>query len=189
MEFDAVVPAGGRGSRLGGADKALVEIGSTTLLERALTAAASASQTIIVGPERPVSRRALFTREHPAGGGPVHALAAGLALVRAERTVVLAADLPFASGATIERLLDGIGNRDGAVAVDAAGRAQFLLAAYRTEPLREAIKGMRSTVDAAMRELVAGMDLARVLDAAAAFDCDTWDDVAAARAALETARP
>jgi molybdopterin-guanine dinucleotide biosynthesis protein A len=174
---------------LGGADKALVEIGSTTLLERALAATASASQTIIVGPERLVSRRARFTREHPAGGGPVHALAAGLALVRAERTVVLAADLPFASEVTIQRLLDGMDDRDGAVAVDAEGRVQFLLAAYRTEPLRTAIKGIKTTVDAAMRELVAGLDLAFVIDAAAAFDCDSWDDVAAARAALEATRP
>ena len=189
MSFDAVVPAGGRGSRLGGADKALVEVGSTTLLERALAAAASASQTIVVGPERSVSRRALFTWEHPAGGGPVHALAAGLALVRAERTVVLAADLPFVTRATIQRLLDEIRGRDGAVAVDPEGRVQFLLAAYRTEPLRTAIRGMRSTVDAAMRELVAGMDLAPVVDAAAAFDCDTWNDVTAARAALEAVPP
>ena len=38
--YDAIVLAGGRGSRLGGVDKGAVDIGGVTLLQRVLTATA-----------------------------------------------------------------------------------------------------------------------------------------------------
>jgi molybdopterin-guanine dinucleotide biosynthesis protein A len=42
MEFHAVVLAGGSARRLGGLDKALVEVDGITLLQRSLTAVAGA---------------------------------------------------------------------------------------------------------------------------------------------------
>src|SRR5680860_874839 len=41
---DAIVVAGGRGTRLGGADKASITVGARTLLERALAAVADAER-------------------------------------------------------------------------------------------------------------------------------------------------
>ena len=51
--FDAIVLAGGRASRLGGAQKPLLEVGGTALLTRTVAAARSAgAKRIIVVAER-----------------------------------------------------------------------------------------------------------------------------------------
>ncbi|XVV06848.1 molybdenum cofactor guanylyltransferase [Actinosynnema sp. CA-248983] len=65
--WDAVVLAGGRGSRLGGVDKAAVEVGGRTLLDHALDAVRGARRTVVVGPEKPVPG-VVWTREEPPGG-------------------------------------------------------------------------------------------------------------------------
>jgi molybdopterin-guanine dinucleotide biosynthesis protein A len=54
-EFDAIILAGGRGARLGGADKPGLVVGSSTMAATAARAAvaAGARQVILVGPARP----------------------------------------------------------------------------------------------------------------------------------------
>ncbi|MEL3949629.1 NTP transferase domain-containing protein, partial [Streptomyces sp. LNU-CPARS28] len=46
--FDAVVLAGGRAARLGGADKPGVRVGGRALLDRVLAACAGAGTTVVV---------------------------------------------------------------------------------------------------------------------------------------------
>ncbi|HEX2236264.1 MAG TPA: molybdenum cofactor guanylyltransferase, partial [Actinomycetota bacterium] len=60
---------------------------------------------------------------------------------------------------------------------------QPLAAAYRTDPLRDALARAGPPEGAAMRDLVAHMSVARVAAGDEARDLDTWDDVAAARRA------
>ncbi|MEU4744233.1 NTP transferase domain-containing protein, partial [Actinosynnema sp. NPDC023658] len=48
----AVVLAGGRGSRLGGVDKASLVVDGRTLLDHVLDAVAAARQVIVVGPRK-----------------------------------------------------------------------------------------------------------------------------------------
>jgi molybdopterin-guanine dinucleotide biosynthesis protein A len=86
LAYDAIILAGGRASRLGGAQKADVEIGGRALLDIALEAAAGAVRIVVVGPDelRRDGREAgaasvRFVREDPPLGGPVAGLAAGLA--------------------------------------------------------------------------------------------------------------
>src|SRR5690606_7523849 len=74
----AVVLTGGTGARLGGADKASIEIGGLTLLERALDALLDVDDVVVVGEPVRTSRPVTFTREDPAGGGPAAGLLAGL---------------------------------------------------------------------------------------------------------------
>ena len=103
--FDAVILAGGRGTRLGGADKPGLVIGQQTLLGSVVSAvtSAGADRVIVVGPERPAALsprrprggRVRYAREEPPGGGPVAALRRGLDEVSAPAVVLLAADLPF----------------------------------------------------------------------------------------------
>ncbi|MCZ9338082.1 NTP transferase domain-containing protein, partial [Streptomyces sp. TRM76130] len=87
--------AGGAARRLGGADKPGVRVGGRALLDRVLSACAGASATVVVAGPRPTARPVVFAREDPPGGGPVAALAAGLAHTTADHVVVLSADLPF----------------------------------------------------------------------------------------------
>lgn len=183
MRYDAVVLAGGGARRLGGRDKPRLLVGGRTLLDRAIEACAGAGRITVVGPRRATARPVAWAREEPPGGGPVAALAAGLAAVEAPVVLVLAADLPFVAPAVTERLIAACaGARDGALLVDADGREQYLLAAYRTAALRDALAALSDVHGAALRRALEPLDLTRLPDTAgAAFDCDTWPQVRAAR--------
>src|SRR4051812_25801730 len=93
--YDAVVLAGGGARRLNGADKPGVVVGGRPLVSWVAAAVADATRLVVVGPPRPELRGAVTVREDPPGAGPIPALRAGLARVRAPWTAVLAADLPF----------------------------------------------------------------------------------------------
>ncbi|MEU8466478.1 NTP transferase domain-containing protein [Streptomyces sp. NPDC029006] len=186
--YDAVVLAGGGARRLGGADKPGLRVGGRTLLDRVLAACAGARTTVVVAAPRPTVRPVRWAREEPSGGGPVAALAAGLRFTAAAHTVVLSADLPFLQQATVQRLLTALRDTgaDGALLTDADGREQPLVAAYRTAALRRELTALAATPDGLsglpLRRLTGALRLTRVPDAQASFDCDTWDDIAHARA-------
>ncbi|WBO65073.1 NTP transferase domain-containing protein [Streptomyces camelliae] len=188
--YDAVVLAGGAARRLGGVDKPGVRVGGRALLDRVLTACAGARTTVVVAGPRPVARPVLWAREEPPGAGPVAALEAGLRLTTAEQAVVLSADLPFLEPATLHRLLAALraSGADGALLTDADGRDQPLVAAYRTDALRRALAALAAGGDGLtglpLRRLTGALCLTRVPDPLASFDCDTWDDIADARARI-----
>ncbi|TDU77124.1 molybdopterin-guanine dinucleotide biosynthesis protein A [Streptomyces sp. KS 21] len=189
MTYDAIVLAGGAARRLGGADKPALHVGGRALLDRVLDACTDAGTTVVVGGRRPTSRPVRWTREDPPGAGPLAALDAGLRQTTAELVLVLSADLPFLDRATVRALLDSAGG-DGALLRDPTGRDQPLVAAYRAEPLRREIALLATEHGGLsglpLRALTAELDLARVTGSAplASFDCDTWDDLAAARARI-----
>ncbi|MFF5217803.1 NTP transferase domain-containing protein [Micromonospora sp. NPDC000442] len=105
--YAAVVLAGGAGRRMGGRDKPVLAVGGVPMRERVLTAVADASPRILVGPG-PAIAGVRLTREVPAGGGPVAAVAAGLALLDTEVPAValLAADLPLLTRPAVGDLLN-----------------------------------------------------------------------------------
>lgn len=148
----AIVVAGGQARRLGGVDKAMLEIDGVTMLDRVLAAAAPhCDRLVVVGPPRHTQLTDVrFTLEAQPGGGPVPAVAAGLAAVpEADAVVVLAVDLPLLEPHHIATLFVGL---DGAVAVAAAdhrGQPNPLLAAYRADSLREMTSTLGPGVPAA----------------------------------------
>ncbi|MFE7100111.1 NTP transferase domain-containing protein [Streptomyces erythrochromogenes] len=191
MSYDAIVLAGGAARRLGGADKPALSVGGRALLDRVLDACPDARSTVVVGARRPTARPVRWTREDPPGGGPVAALDAGLRGTAAELVLVLSADLPFLDRDTVGALLaapDAHGT-DGAMLRDPGGRDQPLVAAYRAEPLRREIALLATEhgglTGLPLRALTAELELTAVAaPPLAAFDCDTWDDLAAARARI-----
>ncbi|SEN44956.1 Molybdopterin-guanine dinucleotide biosynthesis protein A [Actinacidiphila rubida] len=196
--YDALVLAGGAARRLGGTDKPALPIGGRMLLDRVLAACDDARTTVVVGPRRPTVRPVRWTREDPPGGGPLPALAAGLAALDdgATAVLVLAADLPFLTTATTSALVDALtGDREGVLLTDAGGRDQPLAAAYRAEPLNRELALLRAEhghlTGLPLRLLTRELDLHRIADPTgdASFDCDTWEDVAAARARLDGGTP
>ncbi|MEV5344151.1 NTP transferase domain-containing protein [Streptomyces achromogenes] len=188
--YDAVVLAGGAARRLGGADKPGVRVGGRALLDRVLAACADARTTVVVAAPRPTARPVRWTREEPPGGGPLAALAAGLRHTTAGHTVVLSADLPFLRPGTLRRLLTALRDTgaDGALLTDAGGRDQPLVAAYRTAALRRELAALAAAhgtlTGLPLRRLTGTLRLTRVPDPLASFDCDTWDDIADARARI-----
>ncbi|MFF3554416.1 DUF6457 domain-containing protein [Streptomyces tsukubensis] len=198
VPYDAVVLAGGAAKRLGGADKPGIGVGGRALLDRVLTACGEAGRTVVVGGRRPTARPVVWAREDPPGGGPLAALDAGVRRLDTPPdgvVVVLSADLPFLDPATVRRLVSALGGagesgrREGVVLTDTAGRDQFLVAAYRAEPLRRELALLAteygSPAGLPLKLLVQELDPVRIAAGPfAAFDCDTWEDIAAARARI-----
>lgn len=178
--YAAVVLAGGAARRLGGADKPRLRVGERSMLDRVLDAVADADPRIVVGPG-PV-RDALGVTEEPPGGGPVAALAAGLALVPSGTVAVLAADLPFLTATAVHRLRSTLtSTMDGVVYVDATGRRQLLCGLWSTEKLRERLAQLGDPAGRSMRRLVDGLRVAELSWSAPGpppwYDCDTESDL------------
>ncbi len=161
-------------------DKAGIEIGGVTLLERALAATMSAVEVIVVGEQVPTTRAVTWTREDPPGGGPAAGLYAGLDVFVREPDLVavLAVDMPKANAGTFARLTWAAeaGTDDGAVLEDADGRTQSLCAVYRTESLRRVRP--EDVHNLPIRRLLEQLVLDRVAAIGSeARDVDTWQDL------------
>lgn len=180
----ALVLAGGAAARLGGADKAAIELDGRTLLEHALEALVDAHEVVLVMPEPvPTSRPVTVVVEDPPHGGPVAGLLTGLdALARpAESVVVLAVDMPWVTAGTVHRLRVAAEGHDGAILVGDDRRRQ-LAAVLRTAALRAADPGPEGRHGLPVHRLLAGLDLAEVpADGLEGSDVDTWADLRRAR--------
>ena len=203
MEFDAIILAGGRSSRLGGVPKSGLIYDGATLLERSLLAAGAAGRAVVVGPDPGGLPGGILTcREEPPFAGPAAAIAAGLAALAADHasrhaaaapyTLVLACDMPRSEGA-VRALAEALATSgagtperdaaDGVMAVSADGRKQPLAGFYGTAVLQ------RSVADAASRDrlenasvfaLLARLDVREVrVPPGSTDDVDTWDDATA----------
>lgn len=155
-ELAGIVLAGGAARRLSGVDKPMLEIGGKPLLRTVIDALAAAEPVIVVGPRRPAITQVRWACEDPPGGGPVAALAAGLAALPpgVAKVAVLAGDLAAVGPSTVDRLAAAAEGADGALLVDPDGREQWLIGVWQVAPLR-----------AAMPELTANFPLRQVFRA------------------------
>ena len=184
LRLAAVVLTGGTAARMEGADKASLEVGGVTLLERALAATLAAVEVVVVGTEVPTSRPVTWAREDPPGGGPAAGLLAGLDRLglRPDLVCVLAVDMPKVDAETVARLVWAVeadGGVDGAVLVDGSGRRQPLAAVYRLGALLADRRVVRADEHGLpVRRLLSGL---RLVDVPAvgdeARDVDTWADL------------
>lgn len=109
-----MVLCGGRASRFG-SDKTAAPLGGWPVLDVVLAALPASWAVVCVGPARATERPGVrWTRERPPGGGPVAAVAAGLALVESDTAVLIGGDMPFAGelAPALVAVLDGWA-RDG----------------------------------------------------------------------------
>jgi len=184
LRLGAVILAGGTAVRMGGVDKASIEVGGVTLLERSITATAAVAEVVVVGTEVPTTRPVTWTREEPAGGGPAAGLLAGLErfLRPPDLVCVLAVDTPRVTAATVARLVWAVeadATVEGAVLVDGAGRRQTLVGVYRWAALQAARPADREREHGLpVRRLVGLLRLAEVPAVGdEARDVDTWEDL------------
>lgn len=186
----AVVLTGGTGSRMGGVDKASIELDGVTLLERALAATMTAVEVVVVGDQVPTSRPVTWTREEPRGGGPAAGLLAGLDrfLRPPDLVAVLAVDMPLVGPGTFARLVAAVlPAHDGALLVDADGKRQPLCGAYRRTAL-QTVRPDNPELEHGLpvHRLLSGLDLAEVPAVAhEADDVDTWTDLRTLRESRE----
>jgi molybdopterin-guanine dinucleotide biosynthesis protein A len=178
VAWDAIVLAGGRGSRLGGVDKAALVVGGSSLLDRTLHAVSGADRVVVVGDVD--APGAVVVQESPRHGGPAAAVGAGLAEVTAPYVLLVGCDQPFVAEALETLLAEADG--DGVVAVDADGRRQHLMTVARTAALGESATTLGDLDGQSLRALLAPLALREVaVPARSALDIDTWDDHERAR--------
>ncbi|WP_431983865.1 DUF6457 domain-containing protein [Streptomyces qinglanensis] len=141
------------------------------------------------GPRR-TGPRGTGPEKAAAGRGRPGGLPGGGGSGEGDPVLVVSADLPFLSPEAVRALVSvPDGAAEAAVAYD--GRDQPLLAAYRVDPLRRELALLRteygSLTGLPLRMVLQGLMLHRVTApsvTAAALDCDTWDDIATARARI-----
>lgn len=193
--FGAVLLAGGRGSRVGGAAKPLFAVGGATLLGRAVASvvAAGAHPVVVAAPVLDETLDVAWVREDPPFGGPVAGIVAVLGradlwTIEPDWTFVLACDLPRVDAA-VEFLRSAVpllpSDTDGACLADPSSRPQWLTGVYRTAALRAAARALPDAGrDAPVRELLHDLAIAALpAPADLTADIDTWEDLSRARAA------
>ncbi len=172
---------------MGGIDKPDIRIAGKRLIDIATDAAGPQTSIVVVGPERDLNSRIFQTRESPVGGGPVAAVAAGLAELDARTDVageiaILAADVALLTESTVRELSDArrTGDAPAALALDSSGRLQYLVGVWSVAALRESLRG---TSETSMRALIpAGSIGVRITNPATVADVDTPDDLRRLRA-------
>ncbi|MDX6276268.1 MAG: hypothetical protein QOJ72_396 [Nocardioidaceae bacterium] len=183
MDVGVIVLAGGRGSRLGGVDKATLQLAGESMLDRALRAVAGL-HVVVVGDVEVAG--ITVVQEDPRFAGPAAAIGAGLAELTEPYILIVPCDQAHLDEVVPILLAAELGEGDGVVAVDPDGRRQHLLCLVRSDALRRAIGERPTLVNLSVRELFAALELVEVpLDARAALDIDTWHDREKAEGAVD----
>jgi molybdopterin-guanine dinucleotide biosynthesis protein A len=193
-----VILAGGRASRLGGVDKAALDIDGRPVIERVIAALSSVAERLIaiVNDDRfDADARLTVIRDPDPHAGVLPALQAALAATTTPLAVVVACDMPFLHAGLIAHLIDSARDVDAVVPI-VDGRPEPMHAVYRAEPCSSAI-GAALARD--QRRMIAFLDDVRTLrvdeatlrqfdpDLRSFFNVNTPEDLAEARrlAALE----
>jgi molybdopterin-guanine dinucleotide biosynthesis protein A len=140
-EVSGIVLSGGRSSRMG-QDKALLQVGDTTLLERTVDVVGAVAHPVFVvaGVQQvlPSLPSVTILRDAQSFGGPLAALAQAAALVTTRRALVVAVDHPRLSATVLRALVRLSGSSPGAVFED-----HVLTAVYATPTLLRAREAAR----------------------------------------------
>ena len=179
MSRAAIIIVGGRAQRLGGVNKPWLQVQGKPIIEHILDAVLPHVQECVLVGDAPAdwsNPHVVWTREEPAGAGPVAAVRAGLDVVDADEVLLLAGDAPFITEALTALL--AVHLPAGAVAVEADARVQYLCSRVRRDDLELALNG----ADTSMQSVFKGLQVQTV--SAALKDADTWEDVVALRQEL-----
>jgi len=173
---------GGSSRRIGTEKAQLVFEGETLAHRAARVLDAVCDRVVELGPGYTAWPRVV---EDPAGGGPLAALAAGGAWVRAQDdgspALLLAVDLPRVEPPLLELLRDWRGAET--VVPEAGGRLQPVCARYGADALATAarlvgsgVKALHALLDAVEHDVLPESDWRRVSPADTFVDVDTPED-------------
>lgn len=163
------VLAGGAGSRLG-RDKALVELGGRTLVERAIAALdeAGAGPVAVVGGDADALARLGLTvvADGWPGRGPLGGVLTAFGWSPAPLVAIVACDLPFVDGEVIHRLAGELtqgepgGGPDAAVA--RTDRLEPMCAVWRIERCEATLLAAFTAGERAVHRAIAGLTVREV---------------------------
>lgn len=141
VNLTVVVLAGGRGTRLGGVKKALLDVGGKPIVERVLDAVRPLSDEIIVVDNDDSLAHLPGVRIVPdteTRAGVLTALYSGLSAATSELCLVVACDMPFLSRGLLEWLVAQTTGSDVVIPVT-GGQMDPMHAIYRRAPCLDAI--------------------------------------------------
>ncbi|MGB9072774.1 MAG: molybdenum cofactor guanylyltransferase [Terriglobales bacterium] len=145
------VLAGGQGSRMG-TDKAFLNFGGCTLLERAIAVLGRVCDVAIVGDPAKFSHYGTVIEDAYPGRGPLAGIHAALVHSSAELNLVLAVDMPLVSPDLLAFLFASAGSTGALVTVPHSARGfQPLCAVYRRPfaiVAEQALKAGKNKIDA-----------------------------------------
>ncbi len=161
----AIVLGGGRSSRMG-TDKLALLLDGRTLLARAVDAAWTWAEVVVVAGDRPDGwagdERTAFRREDPPFGGPVAGIAAALPELGAvDEALVLAGDLADPA-AVVALLAASPTGPDGVVLEDDEGWPQYLAGRYRGAALAALVGALGDEPGGSVRRLMRPLDVSRI---------------------------
>lgn len=144
----AVILAGGRATRMCGADKGLVDYHGRRLIEHVIDRISPQVKDVVISANRNLDAYSGFgfrvVSDISAGFlGPLAGLAAGMQQANSPLVLSVACDLPNLPADLVRRLRAALGDNDVAIAATSAGR-QNVVALYRREvaaPLQNYLDG------------------------------------------------
>jgi molybdopterin-guanine dinucleotide biosynthesis protein A len=180
---DSIIVAGGRATRMGGVDKAMLPLGLSgeTLLADIIKSCPG--KVFVVGNPREIgidtAHLVTWVPDLNPGGGPAAGIWSGLTSVTSEYVFISAADQTLSSD-TVSTLIAAALGRDGAWAIRSDGNGQPLCACVRTELLRELLMPTQGVNQSPLR-LLSSLQMVGVnVNPDQVVDFDTWQDVAKA---------
>lgn len=174
--FDALILAGGRGTRLGGANKPELLLHGHRLVDRVIHASrhAGAARVLVIGDQPAGTLADAVLREDPPFAGPLAAIAAGITEVTSDWCLILACDLQHPE-LVVRTLLAHFDDHvaGGLVLCDAQGYTQWLAGLYRTAAVAQACTELGDQlVNAPARKALGILDLTQI-----SVDDETTDDI------------
>lgn len=130
----ALILAGGQATRLGGVAKHELVIDGESILARQVRVLAPRVSEILVSAPRDVAGHRTVRDRH-AGAGPLAGVAAGLAASATPWLLVVAGDMPYLTGALIDRVLAARADGLDAVGVRVGGLPEPLVCALHVRSL------------------------------------------------------
>jgi molybdopterin-guanine dinucleotide biosynthesis protein A len=194
-QTEAFILTGGQSSRMG-QDKALLEIGSKTLLERAasLCAPLVSSITLVGDPQRYSRFGFPALADRWPGAGPLGAIATALSSAKHPWCLVLACDMPFVTSPWLEWLLDRASKSSSDAVIPETTRGlEPLCAIYRAS----CAPVLAAALDSGVRKVTDGLDLINTdlikenewrkfsPDGDLFQNLNTWEDFVSAKKKLE----
>ena len=164
-QFEAFILIGGRSSRLG-MDKAMVEFGGMTLLQRAIETVQRTSPSVgitaVAGSSTQFAVSAItsdvpFIFDLHEGRGPLGGIHAALSYAKTSWIFVLACDYPFVSNELINLMAEKVSDEFGAIVAEQQdGRMQPLCGFYKVSAARPVVEEIieRPRVPPPMHEIV-----------------------------------
>lgn len=180
---DSIIVAGGKATRMGGLDKAMLPLGLSgkTLLEDIIKSCPG--KVFVVGKPREIgidtADLVTWVPDLNPGGGPAAGIWSGLTNVTSEYVFISAADQRL-SRDTVSKLIAAALDRDGAWAIRSDSNGQPLCACVRTELLRDLLTSTQGVNQSPLR-LLSSLQMVGVnVNPDQVVDFDTWQDVAKA---------